>query len=178
MRHKGGGTTPCEGRSGSVIRSVDVRPEPAATPVRATADRLTIDLVHGRGIGSPGRPQPCRDCPDTASVRLRKRPKAVVACLGLLNHDPRTLRSTGTDSAAVEPTRSCMRTALARTARLARDWRGSRRGPPSSAATDRSRSPSKRVCSIEDFARYGGGLGGAHVTQGTRDEPRASDSDG
>ena len=57
-----------------------------------------------------------------------------------------------------------MRTALARTARLARDWRESRRGTPPSAIFDRPRSPSTRERSVEDVARYGGGLGGAHVT--------------
>lgn len=163
------------GDPGSVIRSVNVRPEPAATPVRATACRLTNDLVHRRWIGSPGRPQPCRDSPDTASVCLRNRPKPAVACLGLLNHDPRTLPSTGTDLDAVEPKRSCMRTALARTARLARDWGGRRRGTLPSAMNNRPRSPSTRVCSVEDVARYGGGLGGAHVIIGTRDEPGASE---
>lgn len=113
----------------------------------------------------PGRPQPCRDSPDTASVRLRSPPKAEVACLRLLNHDPRTLRSTGTDLDAVEPTRNCMRTALARRARLARDWRESRRERSPAAMAEGLRPTSTRERSVEDFARYGGGLGGAHVTE-------------
>lgn len=153
------------GRSSSMIRPVDVRPVPQATPVRATACRLTTDLVHRRWIGSPGRPQPCRDSPDTAYVRLRGRPKPAVARLRLLNRDPQTLRSTGTDLDAVEPTRSGMRTALARTARRAREWRGSGRGKPLSAIADRPRSPSIMERSVEDVARYGGGLGGATVTE-------------
>jgi hypothetical protein len=57
-----------------------------------------------------------------------------------------------------------MRTALARTARLARDWREIGRGTPPWAMLDRTSSPSTRERSVEDVARYGGGLGGTHIT--------------
>lgn len=53
-----------------------------------------------------------------------------------------------------------MRMALARTARLARDWRGRPATFPRShvpAVTVRT-VPSSRERSIEDWARYGGGL--------------------
>lgn len=58
-----------------------------------------------------------------------------------------------------------MRTALARAARLARDWRESRRETATAAMAERPRLTSIRERSVEDFARYGGGLGGAHVIE-------------